>query len=285
MAEAAGIVLYALHGTGPRGRIVAADVTRAQAHAAPVQAAPVQAAPGPGALSDVQILAMYPEGALVPHSSLRRMIAARLVQASIGVPHFELTIECDIGKMLDARHAFNKTAPGKVSVTDCIVKALAAALQTVPEANATWTEAGMITHRGSDIGVAVAVEGGLIVPLIRGAERKSLPEIATELRDLAARARARSLTAADYEGGSSTVSNLGMDGIRNFSAVLNPPQASILAVGAGEERAVVRAGKIRVATMMTVTLTCDHRVVDGALGARLLAAFRGQIEQPEAMFA
>lgn len=288
MAEASGIALSTLHGSGPHGRIVAADVTEAKSE---VGAASTELdSQPPTSMSDAQIIAMYPEGSytLVPHSSMRRTIAQRLVQASIGTPHFDLTIECDIGKLLDARYALNATAPKgedaasqwKVSVTDYIIKALALALQRVPDANATWTEGGMLAHQRSDIGVAVAIKGGLMAPLICSADTKSLSDIAIEVQDVATRARARKLKAADYEGGGSTVSNLGMDGIRNFNAVLNPPQATILAVGMGEERAVIRKKKITHATMMTVTLTCDHRVVDGALGAQLLAAFKVLIEDP-----
>ena len=300
MAEAADIVLSTLHGTGPHGRIVAADVTRAElsvktetlAETLAKTLAKTNSQTSPG-LTDSQILAMYPEGSytLKAHSGMRRMIAKRLVQASIGTPHFDLTVECDIGKLLDARHTMNGTAPmgknteplWKVTVTDYIVKALASALQKVPEANATWTAGGMLTFERSDIGVAVAIKGGLMVPLIRSADTKSLSDIAIEVLALATRAKERKLTAADYEGGGSTVSNLGMNGIRNFSAVLNPPQATILAIGAGEERVVVRNKKVTQAMMMSVTLTCDHRVVDGVLGAQLLAAFKALIEQPDTL--
>ncbi len=289
VAEQSGIDLTGIQGSGPHGRIVAADVTAAKAS---IKAVPAQGETG---MSDSQIRALYPEGSyeFVPHSGLRRMIAQRLVQSSLGVPHFDLTIACDIGKLLEARHEMNSAAPQgkdgapqwKLSVTDFVIKALALALRRVPDANATWIASGMLMHAASDIGVAVSIKGGLIAPLIRSAEAKSLSAIATELQDLATRARARTLKATDYEGGSSTVSNLGMDGILNFNAVLNPPQATILAVGAGEERAVIRAGKVEAATMMTVTLTCDHRVVDGALGAALLAAFKAVIEHPETMAA
>jgi pyruvate dehydrogenase E2 component (dihydrolipoamide acetyltransferase) len=288
-AEQAGVDLSDVKGTGPHGRIISADVAAAKAA---TDAEPAQGGKG---MSEQQIRALYPVGSydFVPHSGMRRMIAQRLVQSSIGVPHFDLTIACDIGKLLEARHEMNSAAPKgkdgkpqwKLSVTDFIIKALALALQRVPDANATWTDSGMLMHAASDIGVAVAIKGGLIAPLIRSADSKSLSAIATELQDLAARAIARKLTAADYEGGASTVSNLGMDGILNFNAVLNPPQATILAVGAGEERAVIRAGKVEAAMMMTVTLTCDHRVVDGALGAALLAAFKAVIEHPETMAA
>ena len=253
-------------------------------------AAAEAAAPAGHGMSDQQIRALYPEGSyeIVPHDSMRKIIAQRLVQSNLTIPHFYLTVDCDIGKLLAAREESNNTAPQdkdgkpvwKLSVNDFVIKALALALQRVPEANATWTESGMLKHRHSDVGVAVAIKGGLITPVVRNAETKSLSVISNEMKELAARARARKLKPEEYLGGASAVSNLGMFGIKDFTAVINPPQATILAVGAGEERPVARSGKIEIATIMTVTLSCDHRVVDGALGAQLIGAFKALIEQP-----
>jgi pyruvate dehydrogenase E2 component (dihydrolipoamide acetyltransferase) len=250
-------------------------------------------APALPALGDDKIRALYPEGSyeVVPHDSMRKIIAQRLVQSKLTIPHFYLTIDCDIGKLLTAREEINNAAPKdhdgkpgwKLSVNDFIIKALALALQRVPDANVTWTEGGMLKHKHSDVGVAVAIKGGLITPVIRGAETKSLSAISNEMKDFATRARARKLKPEEYQGGSTAVSNLGMYGIKDFAAVINPPHATILAVGVGEERAVVRKGKIEVATLMTVTLSSDHRAVDGALGAELVSAIKALIESPVLM--
>jgi pyruvate dehydrogenase E2 component (dihydrolipoamide acetyltransferase) len=306
LAEEAGVDLARIQGSGPHGRIVAADVEVAKsakgvlapaASGAAVPAVAEAATPSAGVaasavrgMSDQQIRALYPEGSyeFVPHDSMRRIIAQRLTQSSLTIPHFYLTVDCDIGGLLAAREEINNAAPQdkdgkpfwKLSVNDFIIKALGIALQRVPDANATWTESGMLKHRHSDIGVAVAIKDGLIAPLLRSAETKSLSVISNEMKELAERARARKLKPEEYLGGASAVSNLGMHGIKEFTAVINPPQATILAVGAGEERPVVRSGKIEIATIMTVTLSCDHRVVDGALGAKLLAAFKALIEHP-----
>jgi pyruvate dehydrogenase E2 component (dihydrolipoamide acetyltransferase) len=222
---------------------------------------------------------------------MRRTIAQRLTQSTQTVPHFYLTVDCDIGRLTAAREEINAAAPKdkdgkpayKLSVNDFVIKALALALQRVPDANVSWTEAGMLKHKHSDIGVAVALPGGLITPIVRHAETKSLSAISNEIKDLVARARVRKLKPNEYQGGTSAVSNLGMYGIREFTAVINPPHATILAVGAGEERAVARGGKIEAAQMMSVTLSCDHRAVDGALGAELIGAFRKLIENPVMM--
>jgi pyruvate dehydrogenase E2 component (dihydrolipoamide acetyltransferase) len=310
LAEEAGVDLARIQGSGPHGRIVAADVEAAKsgkgvlAPAATGAAVPAvaeattPAAAGVAAsavhgMSDQQIRALYPEGSyeFVPHDGMRRIIAQRLTQSSLTIPHFYLTVDCDIGGLLAAREEINSAAPQdkdskplwKLSVNDFVIKALALALQRVPDTNATWTESGMLKHRHSDIGVAVAIKGGLIAPLLRSAETKSLSVISNEMKELAERARARRLKPEEYLGGASAVSNLGMYGIKDFTAVINPPQATILAVGAGEERPVVRSGKIEIATIMTVTLSCDHRVVDGALGAKLLSAFKALIEHPAMM--
>ena len=255
--------------------------------------APAGAAAIAPAMSDAQIRSLYEEGSyeLVPHDGMRRTIAQRLTASVQTIPHFYETMDCDIGRLMAAREEINAAAPKnkdgkpayKLSVNDFVIKALALALQRIPDANVSWTEAGMLKHKHSDIGVAVALPGGLITPIVRNAESKSLSTISNEMRDLAVRARERKLKPHEYQGGTSSVSNLGMYGIKDFTAVINPPQSTILAVGAGEERAVVRNGKIEAATIMSVTLSCDHRAVDGALGAELIGAFKTLIENPVMM--
>jgi pyruvate dehydrogenase E2 component (dihydrolipoamide acetyltransferase) len=244
-------------------------------------------------MSDQQIRALFEEGSyeVVPHDGMRRTIAQRLTQSMQTIPHFYLTMDCNIGKLMEAREEINSAAPKnkegkpayKLSVNDFVIKALALALQRVPDANVSWTETGMLKHKHSDVGVAVAMPGGLITPIIRHAESKSLSTISNEMKDFAARARARKLKPQEYLGGTTSVSNLGMYGIKDFTAVINPPQSTILAVGAGEERAIVKNGKIEAAQVMSVTLSCDHRAVDGALGAELIGAFKTLIENPVMM--
>jgi pyruvate dehydrogenase E2 component (dihydrolipoamide acetyltransferase) len=222
---------------------------------------------------------------------MRKVIATRLTQSMQTIPHFYLTIDCAIDKLLTAREEINAAAPKdkdgkpayKLSVNDFVVKALALALQRVPDANVSWTDGGMLKHKHSDVGVAVALPGGLITPIVRHAEQKSLSVISNEMKDLAARARNKKLKPEEYQGGTTAVSNLGMYGIKDFTAVINPPHATILAVGTGEQRPVVRDGRIEVATIMSVTLSCDHRAVDGALGAELITAFKALIENPVMM--
>jgi pyruvate dehydrogenase E2 component (dihydrolipoamide acetyltransferase) len=227
---------------------------------------------------------------LVPHDTMRRFIAERLTLAKQTIPHFYLSIDCRLDALLAARKRLNSIAPEdsprafRLSVNDFIIKAMAMALQQVPQANATWTSEGLLMHRASDIAVAVALEGGgLFTPVIRNAEIKSLSEISNEMRDLAARARSKRLAPHEYQGGTTTISNLGMYGIARFDAVINPPQASILAVGKAQKRPVVKKDNVRIATMMSVTLSVDHRVIDGALGAELLAAFKSFIQDPVTM--
>jgi pyruvate dehydrogenase E2 component (dihydrolipoamide acetyltransferase) len=325
LARERGIELAALAGSGPHGRIVKADVERAQlvpsrpepgridaetVEAEPLAAETIEevaeiAAPRargpreiamrheePEALSDAKVLAHYEPGSyeLVPHDTMRRFIAERLTLSKRTIPHFYLAIDCDIDALLAARARMNGLAPQegprafKLSLNDFIIKALAMALQSVPAANATWAEGGLLRHRTSDIAVAVALEGGgLHTPVIRDAEIKSLSEISNEMRDLAARARSKRLAPHEYQGGATTISNLGMYGIDRFDAVINPPQSSILAVGRAEKRPVVKDDALKIATMMSVTLSVDHRVIDGALGAELLAAFKAFIEDPVTM--
>jgi pyruvate dehydrogenase E2 component (dihydrolipoamide acetyltransferase) len=295
LAKDANIDLGRVQGTGPHGRVIARDVEAArsgQGLRAPA-AAPASAPLVAPSMSDQQIRALYDDGSydFVPHDGMRRTIAQRLTASVQTIPHFYLTIDCDIGKLLDAREEINASAPKdkdgkpayKLSVNDFVIKALALALQRVPDANVSWTDAGMLKHKHSDVGVAVAMPNGLITPIIRNAETKSLSAISNEMKELAARARARKLKPHEYQGGATSVSNLGMYGIKDFTAVINPPQSTILAVGTGEERAVVRGGKIEAAHIMSVTMSCDHRAVDGALGAVLIGAFKALIENPVMM--
>ena len=295
LAKESNIDLNRVQGSGPHGRVIARDIEVAKSGKG--LRAPAGAPAGGGtiapSMSDAQIRSLYEEGSyeLIPHDGMRRTIAQRLTASIQTIPHFYETMDCDIGRLMAAREEINAGAPKdkdgkpayKLSVNDFVIKALALALQRVPDANVSWTEAGMLRHKHSDIGVAVALPGGLITPIVRNAESKSLSAISNEMRDLAARARARKLKPQEYQGGTSSVSNLGMYGIKDFTAVINPPQSTILAVGAGEERAVVRNGKIEAATVMSVTLSCDHRAVDGALGAELIRAFKTLIENPVMM--
>ncbi len=295
LAKEAGIEISRIVGSGPHGRIVAHDVEQAKSGKG-LKAPAAAPAGGPAlapSMSDQQILALFEPGSydVVPHDGMRRTIAQRLTASVQTVPHFYLTIDCDIGKLLAAREEINKQAPTdkdkkplyKLSVNDFVIKAMAVALQRIPNCNVSWTEGGMLKHKHSDIGVAVAMPGGLITPIIRKAETKSLSTISGEMKDFAARARARKLKPEEYLGGTTAVSNLGMYGINHFTAVINPPHATILAVGTSEERPVVRSGKIEIAHMMSVTLSCDHRAVDGALGAELIGAFKLLIENPVMM--
>jgi len=299
LAKDAGIDIGRIAGSGPHGRVIARDIAAAKEGKglrAPAGVPTPAGAPAPliaPSLSDQQIRALYEEGSyeLVPHDGMRRTIAQRLTASVQTIPHFYLTVDCDIGRLVAAREEINAQAPKdkdgkpvyKLSVNDFVIKALALALQRVPDANVSWTDAGMLKHKHSDIGVAVALPAGLITPIIRNAETKSLSAISNEMKDLAARARARKLKPQEYQGGTSSVSNLGMHGIKDFTAVINPPQSTVLAVGTGEERAVVRNGKIEAAQIMSATLSCDHRAVDGALGAQLIGAFKALIENPVMM--
>jgi pyruvate dehydrogenase E2 component (dihydrolipoamide acetyltransferase) len=295
LAKEAGIDLSRIAGSGPHGRIIAHDVEEAKSGKG-LKAPAAAPSPAPAlapSMSDQQVLALFEPGSyeIVPHDNMRRTIAQRLTASVQTVPHFYLTIDCDIGKLIAAREEINMAAPTdkekrplyKLSVNDFVIKAMAVALQRVPNCNVSWTEGGMVKHKHSDIGVAVAMPGGLITPIVRKAETKSLSVISSEMKDFAARARARKLKPEEYQGGTTAVSNLGMYGIKDFTAVINPPHATILAVGTSEERPVVRAGKIEIAHMMSVTLSCDHRAVDGALGAEMIGAFKQLIENPVMM--
>jgi pyruvate dehydrogenase E2 component (dihydrolipoamide acetyltransferase) len=295
LAKEAGIELARVAGSGPHGRVVARDIEEAKSGKglkAPA-GAPAGAPSIAPSMSDQQIRALFEDGSyeVIPHDGMRRTIAQRLTASAQTIPHFYLTMDCNIGKLIEAREEINAAAPKdkdgkpayKLSVNDFVIKALALALQRVPNANVSWTEGGMLKHKHSDVGVAVAMPGGLITPIIRKAETKPVSVISAEMKDFAARARARKLKPEEYQGGTTAVSNLGMYGIKDFTAVINPPHSTILAVGAGEERPIVKNGKIEVAQMMSVTLSCDHRAVDGALGAELIGAFKLLIENPVMM--
>jgi len=280
-----GLDISALHGSGPRGRIVKADVETQKPVTKPQSSAPSTSIAGIAPLPDARLFFKPDDYEEIPHDSMRKSIAKRLTSAKTLIPHFYLTVDCDIGELLASRARLNEKSAGayKLSVNDFIVKACALALMHVPEVNASWTDTAILRHKHADIGVAVAQDFGLITPIVFHAEEKGLIAISHEVKELAERARAKKLKPSEFEGGGFAISNLGMFGIRDFTAVINPPHAAILAVGAGESRAIVRDGKIEAATLMTVTMSCDHRVIDGATGARFLQAFKTFIEEPAAM--
>ena len=279
IAADAGLELARLSGTGPHGRIIRADVEEALASGA--SGAAVQ----PAAVSRTASAAAPAEERFVPHNAMRRVIADRLQQSKQTAPHFYLTVDCEIDNLLAARKALNEAAEDgvKISVNDMVVKAAAAALMAEPDVNGYFEAEGCRYFSTADICVAVAVDGGLVTPVIHDVQNLGLADISRKTSDLASRARAGTLDPSEYAGGSFTISNLGMFGIREFAAVINPPQSAILAVGAGEQRPVVKNGELAVATVMTVTLSADHRIVDGALGAKWLQAFKRAIEQPVTM--
>ena len=279
IAADAGLELARLSGTGPHGRIIRADVEEALASGA--SGAAVQ----PAAVSRTASAAVPAEERFVPHNAMRRVIADRLQQSKQTAPHFYLTVDCEIENLLAARKALNEAAEDglKISVNDMVVKAAAAALMAEPDVNGYFEAEGCRYFSTTDICVAVAVDGGLVTPVIHDVQNLGLADISRKTSDLASRARAGTLDPSEYAGGSFTISNLGMFGIREFAAVINPPQSAILAVGAGEQRPVVKNGELAVATVMTVTLSADHRIVDGALGAKWLQAFKRAIEQPVTM--
>ncbi|MCG2665108.1 pyruvate dehydrogenase complex dihydrolipoamide acetyltransferase [Brevundimonas sp.] len=288
-----GVDLKSIKGTGPHGRIVKRDVEAAGKGAAQPAAAPTAAAAtsciAPRQVQSVAQMGI-PDGSydLIPLDGMKKAVARRMVDSIQNVPHFPLFIDCEIDQLMAVRAKVNKMLEPqgiKVSVNDFIIKAAALALKMVPEANASYTPEGIAMHHNADVSMAVAIDGGLITPIIRKAETKGLAQIATESKDLAKRARERKLKPEEFQGGTFSVSNLGMFGIKQFTSIINEPQGCIMSVGAGEQRAVVKNGQIVPATVMTVTLTCDHRVVDGATGARFLQAFKPLIEDPVAMLA
>ena len=282
-----GLDLASIKGSGPHGRIVKRDVENAQPGAAKSAAAPAAA---PVAIDHDAPLARYGIAAdrydVIKAEGITKIAAKRLTDSFRDIPHFPLSIDCRIDGLLDFRKRINDAAGEgvKVSVNDILIKAAGLALKKVPAANASWIEDGRIAlHRHADVSMAVAIEGGLITPIIFDADTKGLVQISTESKDLAARARTRKLKPEEFQGGTFSLSNLGMFGIQSFSSIINPPQGMILSVGAGEQRPVVKNGALAIATVMTVTLTCDHRVVDGATGAKWIAAFRTFVEDPMTM--
>jgi pyruvate dehydrogenase E2 component (dihydrolipoamide acetyltransferase) len=293
IAEQKGIDLSSVQGSGPHGRIVKADVEKVQPGAAKPASAPAVAAPAPAAAAPAQAKSLEQMGIapgsydLIPLTGMRKTIARRLTESFRDIPHFPLTMDLEIDKLLEARSRLNGALGNdiRISVNDIVIRAAALALKKVPEANASFTPEGIAMHKHADIAMAVAIDGGLITPIIRAAETKGLAQISAEAKDLAGRARSGKLKPEEYQGGTFSVSNLGMFGIKSFSSIINEPQGAILSVGAGDKRAVVRGDQIVAATVMTVTLTCDHRVVDGAIGAKWMQAFKPLIEDPLTMLA
>ena len=295
IAKDAGVDLAQVKGSGPHGRIVRRDVeglkgapsARPGAPAPATAPAEAKAPEGPRSSPTLEQMGIAPGSYdLVPLDGMKKTIARRMTESFRDVPHFPLTVDLTIDALLAARGKINallEKEGGKVSVNDMLIKAAAIALKRAPDANASYTPEGIAHHHHADIAVAVAVEGGLITPIVRAAETKGLAEIAKETKDLADRARARKLKPEEYQGGTFSISNLGMFGVQSFASVINQPQGAILSVGAGEKRPVVRGDQLAIATLMTVTLTCDHRVVDGAIGARWLAAFKALVEDPITM--
>ena len=286
MAQQSGLDLGGVSGSGPHGRIVKRDIEAALTGGAPAPKGAAAPAAAPMAMpASAGAQPFEPEFELQPLSSMRRIIAQRLQLAKQTIPHFYLTVDCQIDALLDLRKRLNDKADGayKLSVNDLVIKICGLALKKVPAANASFTDQGIKLYKTADISVAVAIDGGLITPIIRDAANKGLADISSAMKDLAARARDGKLKPEEYQGGTFSISNLGMYGIAQFDAVINPPQGAILAIGAGEQRPVVRNGALAVATVMTCTLSCDHRVVDGAIGAELLKAFKAMVEEPMAM--
>jgi pyruvate dehydrogenase E2 component (dihydrolipoamide acetyltransferase) len=296
MAHHAGLDLAAIRGSGPQGRIVKADIEQALAQpvakpaAAPQlqhpAAVPSAASPGgPAVFAKEQVVALAgnPPYTEKPHSGMRRVIARRLAESKQTVPHFYMSVDCAIDEMLKIRKVLNEKSESKISVNDFVIRAAALAVREVPAANASWSDDAILLWERVDVAVAVALDDGLITPIVKAADQKGLAQIAAETKDLAQRAREGKLKLEEFQGGTFSISNLGMYGIREFAAVINPPHGCILAVGAGEPRPVVRDGQLAAATVMTCTLSCDHRVVDGAVGAQFLAAFKRLVEDPLTM--
>jgi pyruvate dehydrogenase E2 component (dihydrolipoamide acetyltransferase) len=297
MAQQAGLDLAAIRGSGPQGRVVKADIDKALAGPARPAVATPGATPGtaPGvaaaprgqpvfAKEQVLALAGNPPYTEKPHNGMRRVIARRLSESKQTIPHYYMAVDCVIDDLLKIRASLNAKADGyRISVNDFVIRAAALALRQVPAANASWSDEAILLWDRVDIAVAVALDDGLITPIVKSADQKGLAQIAQEVKDLAERARAGKLKLEEFQGGTFSISNLGMYGIREFAAVINPPQGGILAVGSGEQRPVVRDGQLAVATVMTCTLSADHRVVDGAIGAQFLGAFKKLVEDPLTM--
>jgi pyruvate dehydrogenase E2 component (dihydrolipoamide acetyltransferase) len=288
MAQQAGLDLAAIRGSGPNGRVVKVDIDRALASPGAATARPSAQPAAPAsapvfAKEQVLALAGHPPFTEKPHTAMRRVIARRLSESKQTVPHFYLSVDCAIDDLLKMRKTLNAKSDTRISVNDFAIRAAALALRQVPAANGSWSDDAILLWQRVDVSVAVALDDGLITPIVRAADQKGLAQIAKETKDLAERARAGKLKLEEFQGGTFSISNLGMYGIREFAAVINPPQGCILAVGAGEERPIVRDGQLAVATVMTCTLSCDHRVVDGAVGAQFLGAFKKLVEDPLTM--
>jgi pyruvate dehydrogenase E2 component (dihydrolipoamide acetyltransferase) len=287
LAQQGGIDLATIKGSGPHGRIIRRDVQGGAAPSASARGPAERAAHAPGQVKSLEQMGIAPGSYdLVPLSGMKKTVARRMTDSFRDVPHFPLTVDLEIDALLAARSRINALLEKdkvKVSVNDMVIRAAAGALMRVPDANASYSPEGIARHHHADISVAVAVDDGLITPIVRAAETKGLAQIAIEMKDLAERARSRKLKPEEFQGGTFSVSNLGMFGVKSFASILNEPQGAILSVGAGEKRSVVRGDQLAIATVMTVTLTCDHRVVDGAIGARWLAAFKAMIEEPITM--
>jgi pyruvate dehydrogenase E2 component (dihydrolipoamide acetyltransferase) len=291
IAEQKGIDLASLSGSGPHGRIIKADVENTAKPAAAGAPAVSGAPSGFAALPDARLFYKAGEYEEIPHDSMRKAIAKRLTAAKALIPHYYLTIDCNLTSLMATRESLNAAAPKnkdkvpayKLSVNDFVVKAAAMALIRHPDVNASWTDTAILRHKHADVGIAVAIPSGLITPIVFAAEGKGLAQISNEVKELAGKARDKKLKPQEYEGGGFSVSNLGMFGVKDFTSIINPPQSSIIAVGAGEERAIVVNGKIEIATVMSVTMSCDHRVVDGATGAKFLQTFKQFIEEPASM--
>ncbi len=291
LAKEKGISLANVKGSGPHGRIVSKDVENAKPGAAAPSAAPAAAFAAPP--SDASILKNFAEGSyeLVPHDGMRKVIARRLTESKQTIPHFYVSVDVSLDNLLDMRERLNGTAPKdkeglpswKISVNDFIIKAMAMAMIKVPDANVSWTETAMVKHKHADIGIAVTIPGGLITPIVRKAETKGLAQISSEMKDYAKRARDRKLKPEEYNGGSAAISNMGMMNVKNFAAIVNPPHACILAIGSGERRPVVRGNEIKIEQQMTITLSTDHRCIDGALGAEFINAIKQHLEEPGLM--
>ncbi|MED5225721.1 MAG: pyruvate dehydrogenase complex dihydrolipoamide acetyltransferase [Pseudomonadota bacterium] len=277
MAEHAGLDLTKISGSGPNGRIIKADIDQVLSQDNAVKLPPVSTVTSPSIEPGAQYDA-------IPNNSMRKVIASRLTESKQAAPHFYMTVDCNVDALKQVRMELNEKVEGtKISINDLIIRASAIALKQVPEANASWTEEATLVYKTIDISVAVAIEGGLITPIIRDAGAKGVKEISVKMKDLANRAREGKLMPEEYQGGTFSISNLGMYGVKEFSAVINPPQGAILAIGAAEERPIIKDGAVAAATLMTCTLSVDHRVVDGAVGARFLSAFKRLIEDPLTM--
>jgi pyruvate dehydrogenase E2 component (dihydrolipoamide acetyltransferase) len=294
MAKEKGIDLTSIKGSGPHGRIISKDVENAKL-SSPLAGEVARSAGGGMAApaSDASILKNFAEGSyeLVPHDGMRKVIARRLTESKQTIPHFYVSVDVSLDHMMDLRELLNASAPKskegvsafKISVNDFIIKAMAMAMIKVPDANVSWTEAAMVKHKHADIGIAVTIPGGLITPIVRKAETKGLAQISAEMKDYAKRARDRKLKPEEYNGGSAAISNMGMMNVKNFQAIVNPPHASILAIGSGERRPMVRGNEIKIEQMMTITLSTDHRCIDGALGAEFINAIKSYLEEPGLM--